>query len=172
MKSRIDKTVLKRLRADIQTDAASARADAVEALAALGDRRGLLRALQSDDPYLRRVALRGLARLKGERIAWRLAQRIRDRDVLVRRHAAFALGQRGEWIARFALRRLIVADGSFAVRCEALAAYAETRHGDVSRILIATAEADAHPEVRELAEALLARRPGRTCSRCSGRATG
>jgi len=171
MKSRIDRFVTRQIRADLEKEAPAVRADAVEALAMLRDRRGLVRALGSGDPYLRCVAVRGLAREQGERIAWRLAHRIRDRDAMVRQHAAFALGLRIEWIARFALRRLI-ADPSVAVRCEAIAAYAAAALANVEDVLRAAAEGDPDAEVRALAADLLARRARTHVPTSSKRAAG
>lgn len=157
-KPRPQKSIVHHIRRDLESADAAKRVEAVEALAIIRDLRGLFLALRSRDAYLRCVSLHALAGEPGEQLAWRLAHRTHDRDELVRRHAAYVLGQRPEWIARFALRWLIAGDRSHAVRCEALAAYAAAAPHNAVAVLTTAAEKDPDPAVREQALALLAHR--------------
>lgn len=159
MTSRLDNDTLERIRDDLDDDDPTRRAQAVDALATLGDTPGLLRALGAGDPDVRCVALRGLATEAGEHVTWRLAQGIWDAEPRVRVEVARALGRRSGWLPVHALRRLAESDESPLVRAAALCAYAAASFPDAIDLLCTAAAEDDAPEVRAQASELIARRP-------------
>jgi HEAT repeat protein len=116
----MDAATLNRIREALGSADPALRAECADALAMSGDVRGLCRALQSRDRYLRLRAVKGLAGLPGEGITWRLARMVHDTDTEVRLAVATALAQRGGWFATRVLRHL-AADEHAAVRYAALA---------------------------------------------------
>lgn len=158
MTSRLDDETLERIRSDLEHDDPTTRAQAVDALATLGDARGLLRALGSEDGYVRCVALRGLATEPGEHTTWRIAQGVWDADEHVRVAVARALGCRSGWLPVHALRRLAESDQAPSVRATALTAYATAAFPNADELLRAAATADDDAEVRCEAARLIARR--------------
>jgi HEAT repeat protein len=154
-------STLERIRSDLDAADAAARAQAVEALASIGDDRGLVAALASPDAYVRRVAVGGLASRPGERLTWRLTSACFDESEDVRSAVARALGRRKGRIAAHALQRLVERDESATVRFHAVVAIAEADAPKAEVILRVAAEVDPEPRVRDMAAALLRRRARR-----------
>src|SRR5262245_12116838 len=88
----LDESTLAKIRAELESSDPAARAQAAEAILSDGDAKGIATCLRSRDPYLRRMAIAGLARQAGERPTWRIAQTRFDRDEEVRCAVARALG--------------------------------------------------------------------------------
>jgi HEAT repeat protein len=149
---------LSRIRAGLGDREPGVRAQAVEALAALGDVGGLVAALGSEDRYLRRYAISSLAREPGMRLTWRLARKRHDPCDDVRVALAHALAARGGWLAARLLRTIARHDASARVRHAALHAAADLGSCGAHRVLGESAAHDPDPDVRAMARVLLRRR--------------
>jgi len=119
-----DAETMARIRKGLAARCPRLRAESVDALAALGDVRGLLLALGSHDPHVRLSAVRGLASESGIRVTSRLLCRVADRDGQVRSATASALGRRAGCLSALALWWLAY-DRDAAVSYTALAGLAE-----------------------------------------------
>jgi HEAT repeat protein len=102
----IDPSTLGRIRDSLLNSDRAVRAESVDALASLGDRRGLRIALGSSDPYVRLRAVRALATEHGIAVAAKLVRKTADCDAQVRAAAAEGLAARPGCIAALALWRL------------------------------------------------------------------
>lgn len=154
----IDTATLGRIRSELSSREAALRAQAVEALGALGDARGLVDALSSDDAYLRRAAIKGLADRPGGLVTWRIAQTRFDPDEDVRCAVAEALARRRCWLATHALRRMIETDASPNTRFQAMVGLARMDTPRVDEVLRAALARDGDERLQEMAGALLRRR--------------
>lgn len=151
-----DAAVTSAMRRGLASSDRFVRAESADALAMLGDTRGLLLALACGDAYVRQRAVKGLASERGLRVALRLAARSRDAATEVRAAVAEAFGRRGGTLARVALRQL-AADADPLVRHAALRALAEINPRAASNLLERARRSDPHPWVRDSAGALLRR---------------
>lgn len=86
------------------------QAEAIQALVTLHHIRGLRSALRTTDPWVRREAVKALARLQGAASARWIARALEDRDRAVAHAAAECLGSIAEPRVLWALRRCLVSE--------------------------------------------------------------
>jgi hypothetical protein len=154
----INSTTLVAIRAEIANADAATRAQAIEALACLADTRGLVVALRSPHPYVRRTAVRGLASVAGVVVTWRLARLAGDVDDGVRAAVAQALTGRSSRLARRTLRRMATDDPAPPVRFLALVGLEQVDAPGIDALLAAVGRADGDGDLAATARALLRRR--------------
>ncbi len=159
-RSSINATTLEVIRSELVNREPGTRAQAIEALAVIGDTRGLVIALHSADAYVRRTAVKGLAGQPGVFVTWRLARLRLDPDQNVRCAVAEALARRTSRLALRALRRIVGADPSMQVRLLAVMGLAQMEVPGVDDVLRTAMTQDSEAQVRAMARALLRRRKG------------
>lgn len=150
--------MLATIRAEIADTDAGTRAQAIEALAILGDTRGLVAALRSRHAYVRRTAARGLTDARGVFIAWHLARLAADPDDDVRSTVAQALTGRSSRLAQCTLRRLATDDPALPVRFLALVGLERGDAPGVDALRAAVAREDGAGQLGAMARALVRRR--------------
>ena len=160
-RSTVSATTLGVIRAELVNGEPAIRAQAIEALAVLGDARGLITALGSSDAYVRRTAVKGLAGQPGVFVTWRLGRLRLDPDQDVRCAVAEALARRTSRLALGALRRIIGTDPSVQVRLLAVMRLAQMDVPVVDDVLRMVMTQDREVQLRAMARTLLRRREAR-----------
>lgn len=151
-------TTLTAIRDEIDDDDPGACAQAIDALAILGDTRGLIAGLRSPHAYVRRAAARGLGGTRGVVVTWRLTRLVDDPDEGVRTAVARALTGRSSRLATRTLRRMVTGDPSLLVRFVALAGLERDDGPRLATLLAKLARDDGAGQLREMAEAIMRRR--------------
>lgn len=159
----VDVDTIRRIRRALDDADPAVRAQAVDALSALGDLAGLLEALGAADVYLRLRAARSLRSAPGWRVTRRLIEASRDPAERVREAALESLAARrsGCCLTACALRRAVGEDASPRVRHAAVVAIAGLAAPWADGVLATVARDDGEARVREAAAALLGRRRSR-----------
>ncbi len=151
-----DARMIKRIRKELGSSDAEMRGECVEALIALGDIRGLLRASRSRDTYVRARAVRALGKVPGGRITWRLSRLRHDPEADVRCAVAQALARRRGWFVARILAQL-AGDEHAVVRYTSVTRLAQIDWSRAEPLLQAIMTGDAEGWVRDAAAALLRR---------------
>lgn len=159
-RSTTNPATLAAIRAEIVNTDAGTRAQAIEALAILGDTRGLVAALRSPHAYVRRTAARGLTDARGVFVTWHLVRLAADPDDDVRSAVAQALTGRSSRLARRTLRRMATDDPALPVRFLALIGLERGDAPGVDALLAEVAREDGVGQLGAMARAIMRRREG------------
>jgi HEAT repeat protein len=147
--------LLRSVRRGLASPAREVRAEAIQAIVLLGDKKGMRRALRNSDPWVRTEAVKGLTRLQGAGVARHLVRALADQSPEVAHAAAECLSRlEGPGMVR-ALRRCVTAE-DWIVRYFGVIGLARRGSHDVLPLL-ETLQSDAHPWIREEATQALRR---------------